>query len=370
MQLNSLNNFVGGGGTCSLNKAFAPDNKQEFLSPKYYIINIPFHTSGLFCICIYVVLHSVYALREGYIPIVDLKHNNTQYFKDGRIYKDNAWEYFFEQPAGVSLSVLKNSANITVSRDKKDFDDIFNALRDIKKFRTVYKDYLDIIKLNPETKKYVEENYRKIVGDEKEVLGIVCRGSDYVKLKLYGHNIQPDPEDVLKKAKELFKKFNYKRIWLATEDANIYKMFKDEFGNILLENKQYMFSDTDNKFIADIKVDRPNHAYTLAMEYLASIYIISKCKYIIGGVVTATLGAWLLSEGFKDQHYVYLWDLGQYGVTKGVACKNIFEKILSVRNQYYEDKKYKVITILGKNFKSPFRKRVKNYIKKAYTKLQ
>ena len=150
---------------------------------------------------------------------------------------------------------------------------------------------------------------------------------------------------------------------------NIYKMFKDKFGDILLENKQYMFSDTDDKFIADIKVARPNHAYTLAMEYLASIYIISKCKYIIGGVVTATLGAWFLSEGFKDQHYVYLWDLGRYGITERVACKNIFEKMLSVRNEYFEDKKYKVITILGKDFKSPIRKRVKNYIKSAYTNL-
>lgn len=101
MQLNSLNNFVGGRDTCSLNKAFAPDNKQEFLSPKYYIINIPFHTSGLFCICIYVVLHSVYALREGYIPIVDLKHNNTHILKTdvfirimpGNIFLNNLREF-------------------------------------------------------------------------------------------------------------------------------------------------------------------------------------------------------------------------------------------------------------------------------------
>ena len=170
----------------------------------------------------------------------------------------------------------------------------------------------------------------------------------------------------MKKAKELKNKYNYKKIWLATEDANIYKMFKDEFGDVLIDNNQFMFGDTGDKVIADIEVNRPNHRYRLGMEYLSSIYIISKCKYIIGGTVTAMLGAWILSNGFEKQKYVYIWDLGCYRIRKREKCKNIFQKFLSVKDEVYEDTKYKVLIILGKYLRSPFRTKVKNFNKVPY----
>jgi len=51
---------------------------------------------------------------KGYIPVVDMKHYTNQYFKDGRTFKDNAWEYFFEQPCGYTLEDIENSLNCVV----------------------------------------------------------------------------------------------------------------------------------------------------------------------------------------------------------------------------------------------------------------
>lgn len=343
------------------------DNNSN-LEKKYYIINYPFETSGLFCICIYIIYYSLYALNHGYIPVVDLKHNNNQYFKDNRVFKDNVWEYFFEQPCGVNLDDINDDLNITISGMHVPIEeDIFQALTDIKKYREKFKQIFDIFKINKQTQEFLESNYNNIVKGEKEVLGIICRGSDYVTLKLPGHNIQPDPKDVLEKAKEVLAKYRYKKIWLATEDANIYKMFKAEFGDMLLENSQYMFSNTGDKYIADIKVNRPNHFYTLAMEYLSSVYIISKCKYIIGGTVTGTIGAWLLSKGFENQSYIYLWNLGRYGIRVPIKYRNIFEKIFSVKFEFFENTKYPVITIFCKKKRLKFlSSKVNNFIEAPY----
>ena len=102
------------------------------------------------------------------------------------------------------------------------------------------------------------------------------------------------------------------KIYLATEDELIYEMFKKEFGDKLLDNNQYRYKYTDkqaDKFISSIKVDRPDHSYNLGREYLASLYILSKCDYFVGGRCAGTRDAFVMQDDWKD---AYIWDLGLY----------------------------------------------------------
>ena len=126
---------------------------------------------------------------------------------------------------------------------------------------------------------------------------------------------------------------------MATEDNEIYKKFKKEFGEMLIENTQYKYSydKSSNKLLSELHIERKDHNYNLAKEYLFSIYLLSKCKYFIGGKTTGTKWAWILSHNWED---FYIWDYGKYGRT-------IKEKLFSITTQKQNYKTYKILQILG-----------------------
>ena len=339
---------------------------------KYYVIAYNGAGGGLFAIYSQILWQIVYALDNGYIPVVDLKHYYNQYFKDNRTYKDNSWEYFFKQPCGVLLDDLNDDCDVIISKDSNVINglDLRNFLNDINKSRETYKKYFGVIEFQDDIKHYLEEASFKITGGNYDgILGILCRGTDYINNHPYRHPVQPKPETVIQKAKELISRFNYKRIWLATEDLKIYNLFRKEFGDMIIENPyQYRFSDTGNKWLADINIPRENHNYNLAKEYLLSIYILSKCPYIIGGRTAGIVGCWLLSNGFEKQKYVNIWNLGLYGLyMQPVIYANRLQKVFSIKKCSFENHLHWVITILNSKIRIPI-KEVDNF-DKEYIKM-
>ena len=130
---------------------------------------------------------------------------------------------------------------------------------------------------------------------------------------------------------------------VITEDDSIYQIFKKEFGEKLLDNNQYRYSYSgkENRFLSDIKIERPNHNYQLALEYLSSLYILSKCKYFIGGRCGGSTVAWIWQNCWED---LYIWKLGYYG--KGFKNR-LFAKLTQRKNEG----DYVVYYILGIKFK-------------------
>lgn len=327
------------------------------MSRKIYIITRSFKEEGLFAIANSIINHCEYAIKNGYVPVVDLKHYSNQYFKDGRTFKDNSWEYFFEQPNGIGLNDIKDEDEVTIGENRiyinsdkaiyvsdLPISNEFNENKETEKKKLSQK---SLLKFNRETKEYLEENFSKLVGSGDDVLGILCRGTDYINKKPIGEQIQPKPETVIKKAKDVIKKNpQIKRIYVATEDNEIYQKFKKEFGDILIENCQYKYSYKDDcekcNYLSDIKVDRKDHNYNLGKEYLLSIHILSKCRYFIGGRTTGTKWAWILSDKWE---YFYIWKLGKYG-------KSIIQQMFSVYSEDSGIKKYKVYNIFGIKIKT------------------
>lgn len=320
------------------------------MDKKFYIIGVSRPIDGLFALLHSVINHCIYAEKQGYIPIVDMKHYSNQYFKDNREYKDNVWEYFFEQPAGYTLDVLDENSKIVISKNVlySDCETIFTNDRIPKskysridrkseylrlKYRAYYKPKKDIVE-------YLENGYKSVIPENSEVLGVLCRGTDYLEKRPKGEQVQPHWKDVIKEVKKMLKRHpEIDKIYLATEDDNIYNEFRKVFGDKLLENSQYKYSydKKESDFLADIKVDRENHNYNLAKEYYLSIYILSKCKYFVGGRTTGTKWVWILADKWED---FYVWKLGKYGTS-------ILEKIYSVSTVNDSCKKHKVYTIFG-----------------------
>ena len=328
-----------------------------------YIIGITLPSQGLITLYKYVVSHIMYAEEKGYIPIVDFKHYSNQYFKDGRIFKDNTWEYFFKQPTKYTLDDLDEFDEIIFSDNVEWADKKYNIIPPILtenidlNENSFLKKYSEYFKFSDEMQTHLDKKFEEKIGNQ-EVLGILCRGTDYVNLKPVGHSVQPTAEQFIAKTKEVLEKYpNITKIYLATEDKEIYQKFQAEFSNMLISNDQYLFDKTESKALTDIKVEKPNHFYNLGKDYLTSLYILSKLKYFIAGRNNGSLGVFWLSSFFKNQEYFYIFNLGMYG---RVHYSNIFEKIFSIKkeefisrdsNRHYTKSRNKVfVTILGIKF--------------------
>lgn len=72
----------------------------------------------------------------------------------------------------------------------------------------------------------------------KKVLGVLVRGTDYVKIKPAGHPVQPNIDVMLSDVKEVFNE--YDAIYLATDEFAVVKKFEETFpGKILTNNRKY-----------------------------------------------------------------------------------------------------------------------------------
>ena len=284
---------------------------------KYCIIGNYYPQDGLFSMYKHTIAHVIQSLEKGYIPVVDMRSYYNQYFKDGRQYKDNPWRYFFEQPCGIEPSEIKENDEVIIASGgaEKKYQ-FWNRHLPLSKEDTRAHPYLaefhKYMKFTPEINHYLQKKYAKTFNGETNVLGIIVRGSDFVETKPKGHAIQPTAEMVIEKINELLPILKFKKIYLATEDKTIYAKIKWVFGDMLIENCQYKYSTVGGKLIYQTKVERKDHFYHLAKEYLLSVYFLSKCKYLIGGRANGAIATLFMTNGFKSYDYVYLWDLGDY----------------------------------------------------------
>lgn len=285
----------------------------------------------------------LYSINNDSIPIIDLKHYDNQYFKKGRIYKDNTWEYFFEQPYGITLDNIleEDEVSLLTFAERSSIDKYsVSALspNPDKKLKELHKKF---IKFNPETLKYINNKYDNIIGNKNNILGILARGTDYTKRRTYGEPIQPKINTLIKQTRLYLKKYpEITNIYIATEDAEIFSLFKREFGNILLDNNQFRFKYSEKKLLANIDTGTIDNA-TIAKDYLTSLYILSKCKYFIGGMCGGTQIAWLLQDSWQDYK---IFNLGLYGKT---FKERIFSKTILMRNNI----DYRIYYLLGFRFK-------------------
>jgi len=305
--------------------SFGEENEKDI----FYIIGFPRNEDGLLFLVLCNLSHIGYALEHGYIPVIDQQNYSNQYLNQENLKFENSWEYYFDQPFKYSLDDIKNSKNIVLSNKLQmpnrkytiDFN-IFEDLRRLNFFRDLFKKY---IIPNSKTMDYLITSYNNIFSGKKNILGILCRGTDYLSKKPGGHPIQPQPEDVIKKAKETMEIYKCDFLYLATEDQDIYETFKFHFKDKLISNNQRRFKQSDfinTDYISQMLNPKNSENYQLGLDYLSSIYNLSKCDCFLGGKTAGTIGVYLMSEGFT---YDYVWDLGFYPLPS--LYKTILKKI-------------------------------------------
>lgn len=239
------------------------------------------------------ISHMVYEFATGNLPVM----------KD----KFHIWTDFFQQPFGEMPT--DQTASV-----KDGMLSIRFALINPISQRAWWKATQSFVRLNESAKRYIDEECSAILHNSERVIGVVCRGTDYLILKPHRHPVQPAVDEVIRLCRKWLKNYGYDKIYLATEDEKIYQKFESAFPGQILTNKRSYYDGVmkENGFadITQVHFDRENDDFLKGLEYLSSLYILSKCSVIVGGDCGASQMATFLSNGKYERMHIF--DKGLY----------------------------------------------------------
>lgn len=251
---------------------------------------------------------------NGYIPIIEVISfpNIFNGFKINAT-KENPWEYFFNQPFGYSLERVEKFAKnkkyfeCPVEASRPRFIDIYYKKATIYFWHYMTNKYMPIKETIIKESNLIMQNLFK---SSDNILGILIRGTDYLAIKPRGHPIPQNSAIVIKDVKEMEKKNKYKWFFIATEDSNIRNKFILEFGEKLkyiLPKEKIEYNYKNDKYLAFNKNIKGNLEFLKT--YLINIIILSKCIDIITCRTNGSVGAFILSESFRN---FKVYNLGLY----------------------------------------------------------
>ena len=134
--------------------------------------------------------------------------------------------------------------------------------------------------------KELEEYTNAIIGGKKS-LGIIIRGTDYLKVGFSGSRKQATVDEMVPMIKEWIDKDGYEVIALATEDKDILEQMVNEFGDKVVAIAQERHSSTEfkqgqiiNDFEKQIysKDEYDEHVIDTTINYFYALYLLSKCN--------------------------------------------------------------------------------------------
>ena len=315
---------IGYGQSRIIQKIEKKIQKENLFNSKYLIIKRECENSGLGLFAYYVTMLSriEYALSHRMIPVIDMKNYANTFHKKGEVGRINTWELFYEQPCNVSLEeALKTGKARYIWNDIPEFhpNDSLDFLYNDKVVKYYHEISDKYIRFRPEILELLEKKEESILGkkdNRKRILGVLARGTDYTGLCPYYNPIQPTIEQMIEKINKYCDKYNCEKIYIATEDEGILKQFKDIYGNKLLYTDQKRISNVSTYLYENKEFVIERNPFDRGIEYLCSIYLLSKCNGLVAGRTTGTVGTCIMADNYE---FKYIFSLGRYGVEDNIV---------------------------------------------------
>lgn len=280
----------------------------------FYVIRLYPPATGYLGNYNYILGYMRYAYQKGWIPIVDMYHYDTIYSLHNieQDYPKDVWGMFFEQPwdpvhkRRYTLDEVYQSKNVVLSCGSEEFCVYSFEEETISWQRRMAK----MIPFNKEMQEYADNMLQETIGQiNLPVMGIPFRGTDYKK-KYAGHKIQLDPIDV-EKYYSLYKRRWYGEsdiyVFCNTEEQQVLDFVLKSIPNVIASNT-YRFKRYSGISMGEAinKEDK----FSMLKDYLANMYVLSKCDSMIGTLNNGLYVAFLWSEG-NYSHFECI-DLGKY----------------------------------------------------------
>ena len=277
--------------------------------------------AGLFSNYMLILEHLWLNPNQQYL--IDWENFKTHYNEKQKVLgTKNAFEYYWKQPSNYDLDFVYKNMNYLISDDRYD-EEIFNFYDIATLFESDHIKQLNkaskLIPLNKTSQNYLENKYQTIIKNI-DTLGIFHRSTDYVKIKPKDHYIQPTIDELIDKTHEFHKSKKFNQIFISSDDSSAIEDFKYKLNldlNIVHAERSLVNSDKNERkydkksaFITKTKANRQNDTYLFGLEYLTDIYLLSQCKYFIGGFTSGTAAMFVLNNNRFDDKFIF--DLGRY----------------------------------------------------------
>ncbi len=278
----------------------------------FFVIRAESETGGLMSYYNSNIGWIAYALRRGWIPVIDMQNFKNPYLSEQMLHRQNAWEYYFRQPFDYVLEEVYQSRHVILSSGKPNQTASprlqgkrLKNPQYLKKTSNIIRKYM---RLNDDMKKCAEENAQKLLGGGIGI-GVVSRGTDL--LGYPGHSRQPETSELIHLTRDRMKKWKADFIFLATEEEKVIRQFEEEFGKgVIRYNKAEKFDDYNSRILAEVSFDREHDEFLKGWEYLITVLLLARCHYLIGTYVGASVAAVAINGGkYRD---TCLIDLGIY----------------------------------------------------------
>lgn len=302
------------------------------LSQKTFFIVHDRQEGGIFVYLIGCMVQIAYALQNGYIPVVDMLNFPSALRNDDQV-DVNAWELYFKQPADISVQDVYGAEHVIFHGEEtckllyigdidsgKTYEEFGIVIDENKEFKTWYQ--------NPELMKqfknfwhtnmhysddaevYIEKQYKQLFPEGKKVLGVLCRGTDYISLRPTGHYVQPSSDMIISKIHETMDEYHYEYVFCATEDAAIYNDLKAALGNRLFGMDVERVHYKEGYLLNDLYKKQKMDIYRRQLNYLTEMELLSRCQGLIAGKTTGSRFLPVMKDG--EYEYLFYWELGRY----------------------------------------------------------
>lgn len=283
----------------------------------FFVIRFYPPASGLMTFYLYTLGMMQYADTKGWIPVVDLQNYENMYSLRKPVHGTmNVWEHYFLQPETdgkrYSLDEVYSSKNVVLSNGT--MDDCYHSKANniILNWQIKQNKRLG---LYPEVMDYLEKTYRSTIPVNARVLGTIVRGRTR-KRRNPGHEIQIKAVELVPILRDRVKRWQCDYIFLKAEEQEDLEEIKKSLKNVLHTTAKRVKNYKDSIILdyssdADFGISNDNElpaTYTNQVEYLAEIYILSKCTSLVSTGNNGLYGA-RIWNGNNFEHFEVI-DLG------------------------------------------------------------
>ena len=286
--------------------------------PTYYIVRpVNYLGNGLLCIYLISAGYIYYALSKGYFPVVDMQNYENGYLPPEKFGKENAWEYYFEQPLRFGLEEAYNGENVILGDlawtpiclpllspalfENRNHDHLIKYLKLVNR---------GLLMIKPDIMEDILSIRETLFSENDRVLGVKLRGTDYVEFKPKYHTIPPSISLAVDTVRNKLKEWNCNKIFLATEDYRFVDVFKNTFGDVCITTDKEYVDYNLKQWTGFYQFNRDNDHFLRGKEYLTEIVILSMCNSFVGAVCSGSTAALVMSNNRFEN--IFAFNLGIY----------------------------------------------------------
>lgn len=242
--------------------------------------------AGFFSIVTSTLAHIDISTSRGLVPVVDFEHHESVYREEIPVHgTSNMWEYYFEQPAGITPNDMGTDFVATDGTWPKGYPyDLTGA----PLYRELWDKY---IRFTRPTENYIESSLETLQVSST-TLGVHFRGQEMRTAK--GHRYPPTLRQMREAVTWSLENYEYDEIFLVTEAQQYVRYFLKFFGSRVIPAPSFRLSHRNAYTISP--TPRRNHKYLLGLEALRDAVVLSRCGGLVCGRSNLSEAAIMLSE--------------------------------------------------------------------------